>query len=330
MNIFVCFTGQGSQKTKMGLDFSLEAEYKDLVNEVLRESDEILGYKISDIIANSECEALLNQTIYTQPAIALNAEIIWRVILKKFGQENFFKQISCMAGHSVGEYNALCAAGIINFKEKLLLLHARAKAMENACKLHPSGMIALLGVDFDVVQNLLQDNLLKDLVCQIANDNGAGQIVLSGECKAIEIVAQISSNYGIKRAIPLKVSGAFHSVLMKGACEEFAGQIEQIFKQKNDFLSGNFEVISNISVAPFGNNLTDLKNTMVEQIISTVRWRETMDYVKKKNITKIIEIGPSPVLTNLAKKHFSAEDGITALCVSNLNELENLASLNWF
>jgi [acyl-carrier-protein] S-malonyltransferase len=331
-------------------DFLKKKEYKEIVEKIFEESDKILDYKISDIILKQSLENELNQTINTQPAIAINAEIIWNIFLKEIcdRSKDFLSQISYFAGHSVGEYNALCAASIFDFRKKLLLLKERALAMQEASTKNISGMIAVLGVQASELECILCNIFSeKKIKLEIANDNSSEQIVLSGTKEAIDFFEENYKNYSIKKAIRLNVSGAFHSSLMAQAEMQFAQKINEILVEDNeieDNYNHNFcvsqkdllkkiPVISNVCATEFPiENLSEIKKLLCMQITSVVRWREIMDFVFAKNITKIIEIGPSPVLINLAKRHFAKnfpDKEINAFCISDDESMNDFFQNNF-
>lgn len=288
------FTGQGSQVNGMGRDFF---DNFDVAKKVMRDSQDALGSEeISNIIFNENRLDDLNKTINTQPAIMINAMMIYHSILDKFSK--FEDNLGAIAGHSVGEYNALCAARFFDVKKGVELLKFRAEFMESSCPSGSGGMIALLGVDQEKAKSLINDDELSGMVCEIANDNGADQIIISGEMKAIDLIPNLISQYGIKKAIKLKVSGPFHSSLMRSAKDKMSAILEQTnFHQKKV----KCDVISNYSLENY--SLSNIKNLLANQITAPVRWRETILKVYNElNIRHFVEIGPSPTLTNLAKK----------------------------
>jgi [acyl-carrier-protein] S-malonyltransferase len=332
MNVFVCFTGQGSQKSGMCLDFLENNQYSEITRQIFSKSDKILGYKISEIMLDENLNQQLNQTINTQSSIGINAEIIWNIFLKKISDKkiDIKDQIAFIAGHSVGEYNALSAAGVFDFETKISLLHKRGLFMHEASLLNSSGMIAILGSEVNFIEKIIDQIFSeKNLKLEIANDNGAEQIVLSGKTEAIDFLEKNYKDFGMKKAIKLNVSGAFHSSLMASAEKKFAEKINEIWpeqiKIENNQLE-NTKILSNVTSEQFAqNDSSEIKKLLCMQITSRVRWREIMDFIFNNGITKILEIGPSPVLTNLAKKHFSKRNSETQLenfCISNLNDME--------
>ena len=344
MNIFICFTGQGSQKTGMCADFLNHPNYHQITKNIFDQANEILGYNIGEIMLDSEKNPELNQTINTQPAIGINAEIIWSILKNELNARNseLLKNVKFMAGHSVGEYNALSASGILNFQTKLLLLKTRAKAMNNASECYEkSAMIAILGAEIEQIKKIIEV-LEKDhgYKVEIANDNGANQIVLSGTVDAIDFISKNYKDLCLAKAIKLNVSGGFHSSFMEVAKIQFEKDIENI--SMNACNSNVTPVISNVTGELFPeNNLIEMKKLLCAQITSTVNWRKTMDFIFSQNIRKIIEIdncniqsnkanGPSPVLINLAKKHFAnnfecknENEKLETHCIQDVESLEN-------
>ena len=325
--IFLMFTGQGSQRAGMCSSFCNDPKYEQMAHKILRDADDVLNICLSDMILKNE-DGALDDTVNTQPAIAVNAKIILEAIkLSSYGQK-LLDNIKYTAGHSVGEYCAFNAIGALNFEATLNLLKCRGAQMQSASQIKESCMIACLECDSSSLRALLSDSIFSDLTIEIANDNGSKQIVLSGEKTAIDIVAKNYSKYGIKRAIPLKVSGAFHSSLMKPAAINFSKYIDTFslgeHREKGSNLTNQIKLLSNVTAEPLDlSNELQLKNSMISQITSPVRWREIMEEVFKNNIKTFVEIGPSPVLCNLAKRHFG-EENIRVLCISEASDIEKL------
>ena len=289
MNRAFIFPGQGSQAVGMGKDFfDTEPVAKDVFNQV----NDFLGYKLTDIIfydKNNE----LSITNYTQPAIMVTSVAILATLLHKTGKK-ISQLCDIVAGHSLGEYSALYAAEFMNLEQVSKLLQIRSGAMHKASLNSQSAMAACMGVDPIDLQNIIDLNV-KNGVCQIANDNTDGQVVISGHTSNIDmIIAQLKlKKY---RAIKLNVSAAFHSKLMHNAESEMNEALS-----KENFSVPEVPVICNVN-ASLETNKNSIKENLVRQICSRVRWRETMDQFAKKGITELVEIGPGKVLSNLAKK----------------------------
>lgn len=304
------FTGQGSQKSMMGKDFF---DNFPEAKEVMEIAEESLNQAISKIIFTDNPEQL-NNTMNTQPAIMINGMMIYKVLLKNL--ENFKKKIFCFAGHSVGEYNALCANGVFDIDSGLKLLRKRATFMENSYPSGAGGMAALIRVSKEQVEELLQNERLKGLICEIANDNGGGQLVISGDIKAIDIVCDYLVKENNIRAIKLKVSGPFHSSLMIKASEQMKEELDHYKFKTSDLTS---KVISNVTASEFPDNENIVKDLLIKQIISPVRWRETIRNIYNSGIKTFLEIGPSPTLTNLVKAELPQD--INTNFISNVKEL---------
>ena len=282
----VLFPGQGSQFVGMGADF-----YKkfDQVKNIFETVNKALGYSLSDIILNGP-EQKLKLTENTQPAIMTVGVSIFNVLKKDFNLENakFF------AGHSLGEYTALVCAGSLTIERAAYLLKERGKAMQEAVPPNEGAMIAVLGMSIQEVENEI--NLLpKEEVCEIANDNSYGQVVVSGKKKSIEIL-NINLKNKKKRGIILPVSAPFHCSLMTKAANNMVDKIN-----KTTFLKPTISVISNVT-AQEENDENKIKSLLIDQITSRVRWKESVEYMIKNGVNDFIEIGPGKVLSGLVKK----------------------------
>ncbi len=289
-NMIFAFPGQGSQYVGMGK--SLYSEFS-VARDVFNEVDTILGRKLSNVIFNGTIEDL-TITENAQPAIMAVSIAILRIMEYMSGRSIFSEYgIQYVCGHSVGEYTALCAAGALTLETTVKLLQVRSKAMHEASKQCQGGMLALLGADLSEVENVLKSI---DEVCEIANDNGAGQIVVSGAINALHLFTQAVKNLHIKRIVKLQVSGPFHSSLMGPAHEEIAEFI-------NDIEIGKpiVPIISNVT-AKKETNPQVIKELLPKQVTSRVRWRETILYLINHGINQCVEIGPSKVLSNLIRR----------------------------
>ena len=288
------FTGQGSQSSGMGKDFF---DTFDVAKKIMKDGQcGLNSQEILNIMFDTDRTTDLNKTINTQPAIMINAMMIYHSLLDKFPL--FQDKISCIAGHSVGEYNGLCIGGFFDVKKGVELLKKRAEFMESSCPAGSGGMIALLGCNFDKAEALVKDMRSNDMLCEIANDNGAEQIILSGNIKAINMIPELIKNYEIKKAIKLNVSGPFHSSMMLHAKENMSRILENSqFNEKKL----KCDIIANYNLENY--SLNNIKALLTKQITAPVKWRETM--MKAYNdmeIRHFVEIGPSPTLINLAKK----------------------------
>ena len=284
----VIFPGQGSQLVGMGKN--LYDKYN-LVQDLFKEADETLGFPLSDIILNGPKEEL-DLTENTQPAIFLISYSIFKLIKEEFkinlNKAKFF------AGHSLGEYTALTSAGSLTFNDTLKILKIRGKAMQNSVPKGVGGMVAVLGSEIKVIENIIDENNDK-YECFIANDNSNGQIVLSGNLKDLEKMMIDLKAANIKN-IKLPVSAPFHCKLMNKATHIMNEEISKL-----SFNEPQNTLISNVTGKEIS-NLNDLKNLLVKQIESRVRWRESVLLMIDKGIGQFIEIGPGKVLSGLIKR----------------------------
>ena len=306
--ISVVFPGQGSQKVGMGSDFYNQYEY---VKKLFDYADDILGYKISDIILNGPQEKL-NQTTFTQPAIYLIGYVICEILKK---ETNFFKKnFNFFAGHSLGEYTALTAANVLTFEQGLLLLSSRGEAMQSAVPLGEGGMSAVLGLDSEELKKLIKENF-SEIKCYLANDNSIGQFIVSGLNKELKKFNLLCQEKKIKN-IPLSVSAPFHCELMRNATVK----MESIIKNQK-FSELKYKVVSNVTAKKY-NNSDEVKKLLIAQIEETVRWRESIKYMITEGTSTFIEIGPGKVLSGLIKR-INKE-----VKVLNIDKVEDIQSLN--
>ena len=284
----VIFPGQGSQLVGMGKEFF---EKFDLVKKLFKEADEVLNFRLSNLILEGPKEEL-DITVNTQPAIFLVSYSIFEVTKKEFGKN--IHQAKYFAGHSLGEYTALSCAGYLDFSETIKLLRLRGDAMQNAVPNGEGGMVAVLGSTVEIIEKILIENQTNFSV-QIANDNSEGQIVLSGKNIDLNKLIEILKSKSIKN-IKLPVSAPFHCKLMNKATEVMREEI-----LKANFKDSNINLISNVT----GQEIKDkdeLKKLLIDQIENRVRWRESVILMKKKGVNQFIEIGPGKVLSGLVKR----------------------------
>jgi len=284
----VIFPGQGSQMVGMGKE--LHDKYSK-VQDLFKEADETLGFSLSSLILNGPNEDL-NLTENTQPAIFLLSYSIFKIIKEEFNinlnKANFF------AGHSLGEYSALASAGSLSFSDTLKILKIRGKAMQNSVPNGVGGMVAVLGSEIEIIENFIHENK-KKYECYIANDNSLGQIVLSGNKEDLEKMIVDLKSANIKN-IKLPVSAPFHCRLMNKATLVMKEEIAKLnFKEPENIL------ISNVTGKEISNS-NELKDLLVKQIESRVRWRESVLLMIDKGINQFIEIGPGKVLSGLIKR----------------------------
>ena len=303
------FPGQGSQVVGMGSEFYTKF---DLVKKIFKEADEKLNYPISKIILEGP-ENELQLTKNTQPAILTVSYSIFNVLKMEFGFD--FSDFKYFAGHSLGEYSALVCSESLNFADALYLLHERGKAMQEAVPVGKGGMIAVLGVKIENIIDLLKSQNKFEGVCEIANDNADGQVIISGNIEKIENFKTLLKEKKIK-SIPLKVSAPFHCTLMKPATEIMR---EKILNTK--FKNPQFKIVNNVTASPETNS-DIIKELLIKQISSTVRWRESVIKISKNNTKNFIEIGPGKILTGMVKRTIKNVN-----CFS-INSIDDIKTLN--
>ena len=304
------FPGQGSQSVKMGYEFFHSF---DIVKEIFKKSDQILNYPISKIILDGP-EEKLQLTQNAQPAILMVSFSIFKVLKNEFGYD--FKNFKCFAGHSLGEYSALVCAGSIEFGDAIYLLHERGKAMQAAVPIGEGKMIAVLGAEIELVKKLINETNFAEGVCEIANDNANGQVIVSGDKESIKIFENILKEQKIK-AIPLKVSAPFHCSMMKPAAEIMKEKIE-----KTKFNNPSFQIINNVN-AEAVNKSEVIKDLLVKQIYSPVKWRESIINIKKLGVKNFVELGPGKALTGMVKRTVKDVNCYTINSVSDIKNVQN-------
>ena len=282
------FPGQGSQSVGMGSEFYNNFN---LVKEIFRQADDELNFSISKMILEGP-ESELQLTKYTQPAILIVSYSIFKTMQDEFNIDlNKFK---FFAGHSLGEYSALVSSSSLSFKDSLYLLHERGKAMQDAVPFGQGKMIAVLGKKIDEIESLI--NLKNNNeVCEIANDNADGQVIVSGSKRGIDTLENNLKNNKIK-FIPLKVSAPFHCSLMKPAAEIMREKIKSI-----NFKKPLKDIVSNVTAKP-ENEPENIKNLLIKQIYLSVNWRKSIINISNEKVNNFIEIGPGKVLSGMVKR----------------------------
>lgn len=281
MKAFV-FPGQGAQFVGMGKDLY---ENNALAHEMFEKANEVLGFRITDLMFNGT-EEDLRQTKVTQPAIFLHSVILAKTLGEEFKPD-------MVAGHSLGEFSALVAAGVLPFEQGLMLVSTRAKAMQKACEQNPSTMAAILALPNEKVEEVCAS--IDDVVAP-ANYNCPGQVVISGTNEGIDKACELLLAAGAKRALKLKVGGAFHSPLMQSAHEVLAKAIEAA-----DFHAPICPVYQNVDALPYTDPKT-IKENLIAQLTSPVKWTQIIQNMSKDGLTEVVELGPGSVLQGLVKK----------------------------
>jgi [acyl-carrier-protein] S-malonyltransferase len=304
----ILFPGQGSQLVGMGSEF-----YNNFssVKKIFSEADEVLNFKISRVILEGP-ESELKLTQNTQPSILLVSYAIFTVLKNEY---NFnLGKVKYFAGHSLGEYSALLCANALNFKDALRLLFERGKSMQEAVPVGQGGMLAVLGCKTEDINSYIIQ-LKNKGVCEIANDNAEGQIILSGNIETIEEIKNILKE-NKKKCITLPVSAPFHCSLMNSAAAKMKQKIDN-----TNFKQPDCEIISNVTSLPT-NNPKEIKNLLFKQIYSKVKWRESILFMGSKKVNDFIEIGPGKVLTGLVKRIMPNSKSF------NINSIDDIKNLN--
>ena len=296
----ILFPGQGSQSIGMLKD--LKSSYS-IVSEVFEEASDLLSCNLWKITKNGP-ESKINDTEFTQPIMLCSAFSIWKIWKDEGGDIPIF-----MAGHSFGEYTALCASGSLKFRDAVKLVKKRAECMKNA----PEGkMAAIIGIDYQQLKSICEDSILDSV--SIANINAPGQIVISGSAKGVQKLSELAIAKKAKRVIPIPVSVAAHSSLMFDQAEIFKAFVDNV-----KFAEPKIPVINNVDVKPEANE--DLiKDALVRQLYSSVRWVETIEYMEQQGVDILLELGPGKILTSFNKR---IDNSIKSLSVSDANSLEN-------
>lgn len=312
--VAIVFPGQGSQYVGMGKDLYDNFE---IARRVFQEVDDAINQKLSDLIFFGDKEKL-NLTENAQPAIMACSIAAYRILTDINGATTMADLCRATAGHSLGEYSALCAAGSISLSDTAKLLKKRGLAMQAAVPVGHGGMSALLGVDFDTASQIAIE-AEKYGICEVANDNCNGQIVISGDIKALEYAETIATQYGCKKAVRLPVSAPFHSVLMHPAAKIMEQELLNMH-----FITPSVPVISNYTARP---NLSTVQmvQLLVGQISNVVRWTESIQVISKRYNTKhFIECGPGKVLSGLINRILIQVDCKQVSSKDDLKNIENI------
>ncbi|MCR9884564.1 ACP S-malonyltransferase [Vibrio alginolyticus] len=299
----IVFPGQGSQA--VGMLAELGEQY-DVVKQTFAEASDALGYDLWALVQNGPAEDL-NETFRTQPALLASSVAIWRV-WQEFGLE----QPANLAGHSLGEYSALVCAGVIDFKEAIKLVELRGQLMQEAVPAGTGAMYAIIGLADDAIAKACEDAAQGEVVSPV-NFNSPGQVVIAGSKDAVERAGALCKEAGAKRALPLPVSVPSHCALMKPAAEKLAVALESI-----EFNSPQLPVINNVDVVA-ETDPAKIKDALVRQLHSPVRWTETVELMHEQGVENLLELGPGKVLTGLTKRIVKT---LTAAAVNDIASLD--------
>jgi [acyl-carrier-protein] S-malonyltransferase len=303
-NIALIFPGQGAQKVGMGREFY---EADPAARDVFEKASQVLGEDIAKVIFEGPQDKLMS-TAYCQPAIFTMSMAALAAFRASDKSKNVLVKFT--AGLSLGEYSAMCAAGAISFADGLRLIQKRGAFMEEAVKANPGKMAAIIGFDKDKLVGIC-----KTAGCEIANFNAPDQIVITGKTDALAKACQLIAEQGGKKVIPLDVSGAFHSSLMKPAADKFAEALKGV-----EFKVSDVKVISNVSAKPQC-TVEELRQNLPRQIYSSVLWVDSMNFLLSQGITDLVEVGPGRVLKGLIRKIDPA------LKVHNIQVPDDIAAL---
>ena len=304
------FPGQGSQVVGMGSEFFNNFQ---LVKKIFKEADEKLNFSISKLILEGPSDQL-QLTKNTQPAILTVSYSIYETLKKEFNFD--FSSFKFFAGHSLGEYSALVCSGSLKFEDALYLLHQRGTAMQEAVPVGQGSMAAILGTKIDLIKEIINLNLKQNDICEIANDNAEGQVIISGKKESVERIEIVLKEKKIK-SIQLKVSAPFHCTLMKPAAEYMTNKINNI-----EFKIPKHNIISNVTA----DTITDpeiIKKLLIKQIYSSVKWRESILRMSKEKVRNFIEIGPGKVLTGMVKRTIKDANCFSINSIADIKNLLN-------
>ena len=305
-NQAIIFPGQGSQSVGMGKYFY---ENFDDVKKIFERADNTLNFKLSKIILDGPGEDL-KLTKHTQPAILTVSYSIFETIKKEID----LSSIKYLAGHSLGEYSALVCSKSISFEEAVKVVFERGKAMQDAVPNNKGGMLAILGTELEEISTFIKNSKAENEICEIANDNAPGQIIVSGNINSINELKNLLKKNG-KKSISLPVSAPFHCSLMKEAALKMEKKLDLITFKKPEF-----KIISNVTASIIENH-QNIKKLLVEQIYNKVRWRESIINISKKGITDFIEIGPGKVLSGLVKRIIK---GSNTMSINSVDEIKRI------
>jgi [acyl-carrier-protein] S-malonyltransferase len=307
MSVAFTFPGQGSQAVGMGKEL---ADTFPEARAVFQEVDDALDQKLSGIMFEGP-EETLTLTANAQPALMAVSIAVMRVLEAR--GLSLKDKVSYVAGHSLGEYSALCAAGTFSLADTARLLRIRGNAMQSAVPVGEGAMAAIIGLEQADVEAICQE-ASKGGSCQIANDNGGGQLVISGSKPAVEVAARLATDKGAKRALMLSVSAPFHSALMAPAADAMREALAAVAAK-----APVVPLIANVRAAPVSDP-QEIVRLLVEQVTGQVRWRETVEWFGANGVTTLYEVGSGKVLTGLARR---IDKSVTGIAINTPADIDN-------
>ena len=305
---FIVFPGQGSQKIGMGKELSdnfIEAK------QVFEEVNDALNFDLTNVMWEGT-DKEISLTSNAQPAL-MACSIATLRVLNKITNKKLPDLADYVCGHSLGEYTAMTAAEVFSLHQCAILLRLRGNAMQEAVPIGKGAMAALIGTNLETAKEV-SDKVKSFGVCDIANDNSEGQVVISGDILAVENAIKLSKDFGIKRAVILPVSAPFHCQLMKPAQIIMENALNELI-----FKTPIVPIIPNVNVSP-ETNPDKLRKNLIDQVTGTVRWRETMKFADKKGVKKVIELGSGKVLSGIAKRMIK---NVVTISIENTEDFEN-------
>ena len=306
------FPGQGSQFVGMGKEL---AENFASAKEVFQEVNEALSQDLFKIMTEGP-DYELTLTANTQPALMAVSMAVVNVLQKEFGI-NLKEKAAFVAGHSLGEYSAACAAGVFSLSDTAKLLRIRGNAMQSAVPAGVGGMAAVLGISYHDVGALVEACSNGEEICVAANDNSDGQVVLSGSMAAIDRAVEIAEEFGARRCVKLAVSAPFHSPFMAPAADVMARAFMKVEAQ-----DAQIPLVANVLAEPITDHKEIIRH-LIEQVTGTVRWRETMMFFSDNDVTDLVEIGAGKVLSGIAKRSNKEMNSISVGSIAEIEELAN-------
>jgi [acyl-carrier-protein] S-malonyltransferase len=315
MSMALTFPGQGSQAVGMGKSL---ADQFPAARVVFAEVDESLGQSLSNLMFDGP-EEELTLTANAQPALMAVSMAVLRVLQQEAGLD-LSKHVSFVAGHSLGEYSALAAAGSLTITDTARLLRIRGNAMQAAVAPGVGAMAALIGLDFATAAAVAAEAAFDD-VCQAANDNGGGQVVVSGSKAAVERAIELAKAKGAKRAVMLTVSAPFHCALMQPAADAMAEALSNV-----NLVAPIVPLVGNVA-AVAGTDPVAIREALVRQVTGTVRWRESVEWMAAQGVTRFVEIGSGKVLTGLVKRIAPEAEGVAVSSPDDIAAFRSLLGL---